>query len=235
MTETNEHKPETNTPESASTGTATPTEILSPAPSTTLKKWNRKIHIYLGMYMLLFLWVFSLSGLFMNNPMWFTGGQPDRVKQEAHVNMPESGTRLDKAWDIMRQLNLRGEVYFMREPAPGTFGFLCMRPNVRDFVTVQLDSGDTAINHVTPKNRSIAAIINQMHVFTGNLGERQRDWLPTKIWSFSMDALAIGLIVLVLSSLYMGWHSPHRIGVVISFVLGMAVFAYFMWVQAALA
>lgn len=211
--------------------TATPTEVTE-ARYSAIKKWNRKIHIYIGLYMLLFLWLFSLSGLFMNNPMWFAGGQPDRVKQEAHVIVPVSGTRLEKAWNVMEQLNLRGEVYFMREPGPGKFGFLCMRPNVRDFVTVKLDSGETTINHVTPKNNSYGAVMNQMHVFTGNLGERQRDWLPTKIWSFSMDALSIGIIMLVLSSLYMGWQSPHRIGVLISFLLGMAVLAYFMWAQA---
>ncbi len=199
--------------------------------SNSFTKWNRKIHIYIGLFMLVFIWIFSLSGLFMNNPRWFAGGQPNREKQTAQVTMPESGARLEKAWNIMEQLNLRGEVYFLRDPGPGKFGFLCMRPNVRDFVTVEIETGKTNIMHVTPKNNSYAAIINQMHVFTGNLGERQRDWLPTKIWSFSMDALSVGIIILVLTSLYMGWQSPHRMGVIISFVFGVAVFTYFIWGQ----
>ena len=36
-----------------------------------VRRWNKKIHIYLGLYMLLFLWLFSISGLFINHHNWF--------------------------------------------------------------------------------------------------------------------------------------------------------------------
>ena len=59
-----------------------------------------------------------------------------------------------------------------------------------------------------------------------------RDWLLTMIWSFSMDALCLGLIVLALSALYMGWLlEGKRVGVLLSFSLGMVVSSYFMWGQ----
>jgi hypothetical protein len=244
MTDTNENPIEETTLQDVSES-ATPdsSDTLAPTPNGAFKKWNRKIHIYLGLYMLLFLWLFSLSGLFMNNPAWFVPEnpkpgemQPNREQRTDQVTLLDTDDRLEKAWDVMEQLDLRGEIYFLRPSPEGTFAFLCMRPNVRNFVNVTVATGETTINHVTPKEgRRFGYIINQMHVFTGNLGERQRDWLPIKIWSFSMDALSVGLIVLVLSSLYMGWISTHRTGVVISFVLGMVVFVYFMWGQAALA
>ncbi len=207
-------------------------QTREPPASSTFKKWNRKVHIYLGLYMLLFLWIFSLSGLFMNHPMWFVG-RPNRTPIETKVAMPESGTRLEKAWDIMEQLDLRGEVYFLREPAAGTFGFLSMRPNVRNFVTVTLETGATKISRVKASNHPAVSTLNQLHVFTGMLGERERDWLPTKIWSFCMDALCAGVIVMVLSSLYMAWKlKANRAGALASFTLGMIVFAYFVWGQA---
>ena len=211
----------------------TPEEPQPQEPPRTpaFKKWNRKVHMYLGLYMLLFLWLFSVSGLFMNHPMWF-GGQPNRTPIETEVVMPESGTRLEKAWDIMEQLDLRGEVYFLKEPAEGMFAFLSMRPNVRDFVTVTLETGATKISHVEAKHPKVSAM-NQLHVFTGMLGERERDWLPTKIWSFSMDALCVGVIVLVFSSLYMAWKlKANRVGALVSLTLGIIVFVYFMWGQA---
>ena len=33
--------------------------------------WNRKLHYYLGLYFLFFLWLFSLTGLMLNHQQWF--------------------------------------------------------------------------------------------------------------------------------------------------------------------
>ena len=33
----------------------------------------------------------------------------------------------------------------------------------------------------------------------------QRDWIVTTVWVIAMDALAVGLIVMVLGSYYMWW------------------------------
>ena len=35
-----------------------------------LESWNRRIHYYLGLYFLLFLWLFSFTGLLLNHPRW---------------------------------------------------------------------------------------------------------------------------------------------------------------------
>ena len=58
-----------------------------------------------------------------------------------------------------------------------------------------------------------------------------RDWLPPRIWSFNMDAVAIGVILMVLTSLYMGWQrlKVHPVGSMASFALGIIVTVYFMW------
>jgi len=50
----------------------------SPRQLASGKKWSRRIHIWLGLYMLLFLWLFAVSGLFMNHPDWFNA-QPIRT------------------------------------------------------------------------------------------------------------------------------------------------------------
>ncbi len=36
-----------------------------------LEVWNRKLHYYLGLYFLFFLWLFSLTGLMLNHQQWF--------------------------------------------------------------------------------------------------------------------------------------------------------------------
>ena len=47
-----------------------------------------------------------------------------------------------------------------------------------------------------------------LHAFTGvriNDTQNQRDWILTTLWAYSMDAVALGLIVMVLSGVLM-WY-----------------------------
>ena len=59
----------------------------TPRQPASVKKWNRRIHIWFGLYMLLFLWVIAVSGLVMNHPDWFNV-QPVRTSVEQTVMMP---------------------------------------------------------------------------------------------------------------------------------------------------
>lgn len=76
-------------------------------------------------------------------------------------------------------------------------------------------------------------IMHMMHTFTGvriSDPRQQRDWLITKLWSFSMDAIVIGLLSLVLSSLYMGCRLKKKWAYqAISFALGILFFGFFVW------
>lgn len=49
----------------------------------------------------------------MNHPGWFKH-TPERTKVDQTIMMPESGTNLERAHDIMDQMNLKGEVVFRR-------------------------------------------------------------------------------------------------------------------------
>ena len=54
---------------------------------------------------------------------------------------------------------------------------------------------------------------------------RTRDWLPTMLWTLSMDALCVGLIFWVSSSLYMWYEldSKRRLGFT---ALGAGILCY---------
>ncbi len=39
-------------------------------PTDVLAVWNRKLHYYTGLYLLLFLWLFAFTGLLLNHPQW---------------------------------------------------------------------------------------------------------------------------------------------------------------------
>ena len=76
-------------------------------------------------------------------------------------------------------------------------------------------------------------MIHILHTFTGvRLGDtrNQRDWLLTSLWALAMDAVAAGLIVMVLSSLYMwyGLRTRRWLGLV-ALGLGLASCGFFVF------
>jgi hypothetical protein len=69
-----------------------------------LSFWNRKLHFYIGLYLLLFLWLFAFTGLLLNHPKWtFKEFWPNRRQwtQAQAIETPHGGD-LEKARDLMR-------------------------------------------------------------------------------------------------------------------------------------
>lgn len=202
----------------------------------SLERTNRQIHIYLGLYLILFLWLFSVSGLLMNHPKWF-GHHIDRQPRQTTVELPETTNTVARAKLLRDQLGLTGEIILRAQRRPTHFAFMVMRPQLRYGVNVELATGATTVTTVTPASHQA---LGQLHTFSGVRGiwnepEQERDWIATKLWSLSMDAVCIGTIILVLSSLYMAWQiKEKRRPIIVSLALGAASCAYFVWGLAAM-
>ena len=196
----------------------------------SIDRWNRQIHIYLGLFLLCFLWLFSVSGLVMNHPKWF-GHKVDRKPSEQTLSIPETEDPVARAKAFQKQLDLSGEIILRKQRKQDAFAFMVMRPNYRHAINVDLKTGVAKINHVTIQT---SQIIGQMHTFSGVRGmwnepRQERDWIVTRLWSLSMDAVCVGLILLVLSSLYMAFQiKEKRLWVALSFGLGVFLCAYFL-------
>lgn len=203
----------------------------SPMNKKTWEAWNRKAHIYVGLFLLLFLWLFSVSGLLMNHPKWF----PHKVKRvPAETNVTVSGA-LDpvaQAKDFKEQLNLKGEILLRAQRKPGHFVFMVLRPHTRYAVNVDLSTGTAIVNTVTLQP---AGALADLHTFSGARGMwnepvQEKDWWVTRIWSLSMDALCVGVIVIVISSLYMAFQvRERRRRAAFSLALGVLACAFFVW------
>lgn len=195
------------------------------------EKWNRKIHIYLGLFLLLFLWLFSVSGLFMNHPKWFHG-KMERTPEDRTVVMEGEMDPVARAHDLKAQLGLEGEILLRAQRNPQKFFFMVFRPNHRYGVSVDLATSVATINNVKPQPVGVLA---DLHTFTGvraiwNEPVQERDWVMTRLWSFSIDALSIGVILIVLSSLYMGLRvKENRAWVIGSLVAGVLACSFFIW------
>ena len=174
-----------------------------------LSEWNRKLHFYTGLYFLLFLWLFSVTGLLLNHSTWrFHQYWPQRKQTTSQhpIQPPAERDDLEKAQDLMQQLGISGEVEWPATPAaPGRFDFRVAKPGRMMEIKTDLAAGRATVERMEVNGWGV---LTMLHTFSGvrvNDPKAQRDWLATKIWSFSMDALAVGLLFMVCSSYYM-WY-----------------------------
>jgi len=183
-----------------------------PSPAK-LSLWNRKLHYYAGLYFLFFLWLFVFTGLLLNHPGWsFAEFWPKRQQSvlERQIQPPRAGTDLDQARDLMRQLSIVGEIdWTVTRSDPKEFDFRVTRPG-RIFEIHADFNQRRAIVQRTGLNAW--GVLHILHTFTGvRLGDNrnQRDWALTTVWALAMDAVAAGVILMVLSGIYM-WYGLIR-------------------------
>ena len=169
--------------------------------------WNRRLHYYLGLYFLFFLWLFAFTGLLINHSSWaFAEFWPNRQVStyERAVQPPPPGDDLAQAQDLMRQLAIVGEIQWgAPRKDPGHLDFQVARPGRNFAIQADLQQGTVKVERTELNAWGIMRIL---HTFTGsriNDTKNQRDWALTTIWALSMDALALGMVIMVLGGVYM--------------------------------
>ncbi len=187
----------------------------------TVELWNRRLHFYLGLFFLFFLWLFSLTGLLLNHGKWAmaqAANQRRETRYEQNIRPPADGSEAARARDVLRQLGLVGEIDWpAAAQQPGRLEFNVSRPSDASQVRVDLAQNRASVRHF--ENSRLAAF-RIFHTFSGsrfNTPDSQRDWILTTVWVVSMDALAAALIVMVCGSYYM-WYRlkpKRRLGVII--------------------
>ena len=205
-----------------------------PAPARrSWKSWNQKIHIYLGLYFLVFLWLFAVSGLLLNHGWKFAEFWPQRKesRREQAVAMPGVGTDLLRAQDLMRQLGLAGEIeWTAARPTPERFDFRVQRPGRTVDVRVDVAKQSAAVQEIRVNGWGV---FRTLHTFTGtraNAPTAARDWWLTTLWSLSMDALAAGLILLVLTSIALAFERREKWrGAAVALGLGVGACGFFVF------
>jgi hypothetical protein len=187
--------------------------------------WNRRIHYCLGLYLLFFTWLFAFTGLLLNHPRWqFAQFWPNRVQTttEHRVQDPGEGSDVERARDLMRQVGIAGEIQWpARQPGRGSFAFQVSRPGLILEVKADLERGVVTVQR---SQLNGWGVMHLLHTFTGAGAadaRNTRDWTLTTVWALSMDAVALGLIVMVFSS-YIMWYQlrTKRLAGIFALLLG---------------
>jgi hypothetical protein len=199
----------------------------------SFQAWNRKTHIYLGLYFLTFLWLFAVSGILLNHSQWkFHDFWPDRMESVTTraIRTPPEGDRMATAHHLMTQLGISGEIdWTSRSQVEGHFDFRVTMPGRITNIKTDSVKGEATLQRI---DVNWWGVLKMLHVFTGvrkTSISPERDWLMTKIWSFSLDTVAVGLILMVCSGYYMWWvvKKRHAVGAIVLFV-GFAVCGFFV-------
>jgi hypothetical protein len=158
------------------------------------------------LYLLFFLWLFAFSGLLLNHSWKFAEFWDSRHQStnQVAISLPPPGGDLAQARDLMRQLGVAGEIEWTRSrDKPERLDFRVSRPGHIVEVRADFANQRATLNRIDLNYWGITRIL---HTFTGvRLEDRrnERDWWLTTIWALAMDAVALGLVFLVASSLWM--------------------------------
>ena len=189
--------------------------------------WNRRLHFYLGLYLLFFTWLFAFTGLLLNHQRWqFAQFWPNRVQNTTEQNFASAtGTAdIDRAREVMRQLGIAGEVQWpATQPPNGPLTFQVSRPGLVVDIKADLRAGRATVQRTQLNGWGV---MQALHTFTGAPAadsRNRRDWMLTTAWALSMDGVAAGLIVTVLGS-YVMWFRlrTKRLGGVVALAIGFA-------------
>jgi hypothetical protein len=199
------------------------TEATGPGKSANVprflagvERWNRKLHFYSGLFLLFFTWLFAFSGLLLNHPTWsfaesWTNRQETNYDREITAFGPEVKGDLGQAREIVRQLGIKGEfLWTTARTDTNQFDFQVRRPGHFYFIKADLARKRVSVRQA---DVNLWGVIKVLHTFTGvqmDDPRNRRDWGLTSLWAYSMDAVAAGLIFMVLSSLYMWFQLPRK-------------------------
>lgn len=195
--------------------------------------WNRKFHIYAGMFFLFFILFFSVSGLLLNHGSWeFTSFWKERreTKTETIVSLSSNRDSASLILQIMKQIKISGEISNVRL-TPESLFFRVSKPGLIREVNVDMKSCLCVINEIS---FNLWGKIRTLHTFNGSDKEHPElrpNWFVTNTWRLAMDSVALGMIYLCISSWLM-WYEIRKsypAGMVI-FVIGMVGAIFFVFI-----
>jgi hypothetical protein len=180
--------------------------------SNDLYFWSRKFHIHLGLFLLFFIWLFSLSGLLLNHgSKWKFAGFWDERKEKTTLTAVQIDPDLDSSAlikNIITQLKISGEISGVYM-TPDSIDFRVSVPGHEINLHLNLKTGTSIQKDLKFNGWGKFRIL---HTFNGVNKENpdiRPNWIITRFWQFSKDIIAAGLIILCLSSWIM-WYKSRR-------------------------
>jgi hypothetical protein len=193
---------------------------------------NRKLHIHLGLFILLFLWMYFLSGLIIHHGKWkFAQFWEKRIESKTDFTLSKDQiTTNPQIVDLIKEkFKLKGEVENL-QLKPEKIDFRINTPGLLHEVHIDPITGNGTMKVL---QYNFWGKLRTLHVFNGinkNEPSKTPNWIVSKFWRLMMDVTAIVMIILCLGSWIM-WYKvrkDYKLGA--AFLgAGLVIGAYFIF------
>jgi hypothetical protein len=169
-----------------------------------LLKWNLKIHIYIGLFLLFFIWLFGFSGLLLNHHWEFANfwEQRKEISYNKTIQIGDERGQFALVNDIKHKLNLNGSISnpsFSNDSI--LLNFIVSKPGTRYDIKANLDDGDILISEMKFNKWGILRALHTLRNPTKKEEGVNYQSIMASIWSISTDIISLSLVVLCLG----GW------------------------------
>ena len=178
-----------------------------------LIRWNRKIHVYLGLYLLFFIGLFGFSGLLLNHHWQFATFWENRteINYDKTIQISLESEQYALVHEIMDKLHMKGSII---KPEFSTdsvlLNFIVAKPGTRYDVQANLNDGKIQIKEIKFNTWGILRALHATRNPTRKEQSEQYQSVAASIWSFSIDSISVGLIVICLGGWYIFLQVPRK-------------------------
>ena len=159
--------------------------------------WIRRIHLFAGLFLLVFVLLYFVSGWMMIHGQWFHHDGPKKTTRTEHLAYQGDRSAPEFARYLEETFGLRGKRQPPRQHSDGTWQFNYVRPGQNFEVRVS-PAGDQAT--ITTTDFDAMGLANGLHRARGYGG----GWLYD-LWSAIYDLASAAMILFALSGIYL-WH-----------------------------
>ena len=198
----------------------------------TFDKLNRRTHLYLGLFLLPWLFMYGLSSFIIIHQSWFGLNKQERhyetlYEKEYRHPVTAQGSNNEPqlraaAREILKDCNLDG-AFWVDKPNPDTLHI--DRFDFWGSTSLTYSIKDQKLRVERQRMRVPQAII-RMHFRGGYL---QPDFW-NKFWGLLVDIACLGIIIWIISGLIMWWRLPRlRLWGAVALCGGILSFALLVW------
>jgi hypothetical protein len=162
----------------------------------------RRIHLFTGLILLVFVLMYFLSGYIIIHANWFGGREPRTSTQSQTLAVSAPASDTDLVAVLQRDLGLRGQPSAPEHRNDGSIRVNFVRPGTTFQASIAPGGKEVAI---TRKDFGFAGIANGMHRLRGYHG----GWMYSA-WSALYDLASLALIVFGVTGVILWYQSTSR-------------------------
>ncbi len=167
----------------------------------TFDRFNRRTHLYLGLFLIPWLTMYGVSSFLLSHPKWFESGKEPgwQLLFEREYSRPlsaNSEVREDAA-RILEDCGLPG-AFWTNQSKPGQLEIMRFRFRDHTRLTYFINEHRLRAEH---QNQGWQQVITGLHFRGGFIQCYFWNW----VWAGLVDLVCVGILIWIASGLYMWW------------------------------